>query len=760
MRILVFFLGSLLAYHAFAQDVITANVTDAMFVCGAEHPATDGPCAAPPRVISTPSPAYSEEARKARFEGTVVLSLVVGDDGTPYAIHVAKPLGMGLDEQAILAVRSWKFEPGTYQGKKVPVQISVEVSFHLYSGTEAQAKSEAQAKKELPKAAVTSTQQIENLGASAQTAYNNRNFRLAADLSRQLTELSPRDRNAWNLLGLSLLELHQFDDAIGALKKQIEIDPRSPFAYNNLGRVYGRQLKFDEAVKQFQAQININPDDRYAHANLGMMLRDEKKCPEALPELEKALTLTPNNPGLLVAMGQCNLDLGNKEKGLDDLNRATTMASTAGVWNDAAYYLASHNLELERAKKWAETAISVESAGLQDISVDHLSPAQMGYVRALGMQWDTLGWIYFVSGDAAAAEPYVRAAWQLDTSPDVGSHLAQIDEKLGRRDDAIREYAMALAAESTNPRVHTRPEIISEARDKLVKFAGPKADIPKLIEKGKSDLTAMRTVAVAKTAKASGTADFAILISPPGKVSDVRQLNGDNGLKPMTDALRLAQINLQLPAPQSASIVRRGTLTCVANQAQCKFVTLTASEAFDAARNEQAGPPSAIAKTSPPDPHVYDNPAMQVRISFPDGWRLVSEKPASYTQPAIALFNKVGTMAFFQILQEHLVAPPELYQKIVESAFSQQDDFTHTADEEVKRDGFSGTRWKMSWKTKGVTYQGILEFFSVGDQHYRVLAFAPVEVSTLYSQDFEDMLRSVQFPTLHVSVDDVLKERK
>ena len=134
MRIAVFFLGFLLAYHAFAQDVITANVTDAMFVCGDKHPAKNGPCATPPHVISTPSPAYSEEARKARLEGTVMLSLVVGDDGMPYGIHVAKSLGMGLDEQAISAVRSWKFEPGTYQGKKVPVQISVEVSFHLYSG--------------------------------------------------------------------------------------------------------------------------------------------------------------------------------------------------------------------------------------------------------------------------------------------------------------------------------------------------------------------------------------------------------------------------------------------------------------------------------------------------------------------------------------------------------------------------------------------------------------------------------------------------
>ncbi len=659
-------------------------------------------------------------------------------------------------KQAIAAVKQWKFEPGTYQGKNVPVQISVEVSFHLYSRTEPQAKND-----ELPKAAVTSQQQIENLGASAQAAYNNRNFRLAADLSRQLTQLSPQNRNAWNLLGISLLELNQFDEAIAALKRQIDIDPRSPYAYNNLGRVYWRQLKFDEAVQQFQAQININPDDRYAHANLGSVLRDEKRCPEALPEFEKALTLSPNNPGLLVAMGECNLDLKNGEKGLDDLNRATNMASTAAIWNDAAYDLASHDLELERAKKWAETAIRVESAGLQEISVKPLSPAQMGYVRALGMEWDTLGWIYFVSGDAVSAEPYVRAAWQLDASPIVGSHLAQIDEKLGRRDEAIREYAMALAAENANPRVHTPPETINEARDRLAKLVGTTADLSKLIEGGKSDLTATRTVEIKNQEKIGGSADFAILIAPPGKISDVSQLNGDGALKPMVDAVRQdARVSLQLPSTASSSVVRRGRLNCVADQSQCKLVILTAREALEVSRDEQSGAPVSVAKISLPDPHAYDNPAMGVRISFPDGWRLVSEKPASYSQPALAMFNKVGTMAFFQILEEHVVAPPELYRKIVESVLSQQDDFTHTADEDVKRDGFSGTRWKLSWKTKGVAYQGILEFFTVADQHYRVLAFAPVEVSKLYSQDFEDLLRSVQFPALHMSVDDVLQKEK
>jgi len=85
-----------------------------------------------PRVIYQPDPEYSEEARKAKYQGTCVLWLVVGPDGRPRDIKVARTLGLGLDEKAIEAVKTWKFEPAMKDGKPVAVQINVEVSFRLY----------------------------------------------------------------------------------------------------------------------------------------------------------------------------------------------------------------------------------------------------------------------------------------------------------------------------------------------------------------------------------------------------------------------------------------------------------------------------------------------------------------------------------------------------------------------------------------------------------------------------------------------------
>ncbi len=85
-----------------------------------------------PRPIYAPDPDYSEEARKAKYQGTVVLWVIVGTDGHPRDIRVYRSLGMGLDEKAIERIRTWRFEPAHKGGVPVAVQVNIEVSFRLY----------------------------------------------------------------------------------------------------------------------------------------------------------------------------------------------------------------------------------------------------------------------------------------------------------------------------------------------------------------------------------------------------------------------------------------------------------------------------------------------------------------------------------------------------------------------------------------------------------------------------------------------------
>ena len=85
-----------------------------------------------PRPIYEPDPDYSDAARKAKYQGSVLLWLVVGADGLPHNIRVQRSLGMGLDENAIAAVSTWRFQPATLNGKPVAVEVNVQVSFRLY----------------------------------------------------------------------------------------------------------------------------------------------------------------------------------------------------------------------------------------------------------------------------------------------------------------------------------------------------------------------------------------------------------------------------------------------------------------------------------------------------------------------------------------------------------------------------------------------------------------------------------------------------
>jgi TonB family protein len=85
-----------------------------------------------PKLIYAATPSYSEAARKAKLEGIVILKLVVDEDGNPQNVRVVRPLGMGLDEKAVEAVRRYRFNPALKDGVPVPVEINVEVNFRLY----------------------------------------------------------------------------------------------------------------------------------------------------------------------------------------------------------------------------------------------------------------------------------------------------------------------------------------------------------------------------------------------------------------------------------------------------------------------------------------------------------------------------------------------------------------------------------------------------------------------------------------------------
>jgi TonB family protein len=92
--------------------------------------AVAGPGApASPKAIHTQDAKYTKEAESRHIEGRTLLGVVVDSTGTAINIGILEPLGMGLDEQAVSAVKQWKFRPSTLNGQPVPVRIKVEIDF-------------------------------------------------------------------------------------------------------------------------------------------------------------------------------------------------------------------------------------------------------------------------------------------------------------------------------------------------------------------------------------------------------------------------------------------------------------------------------------------------------------------------------------------------------------------------------------------------------------------------------------------------------
>jgi protein TonB len=84
-----------------------------------------------PTIITRVDPEYTEIARRAKVQGIVIVEAVIDRDGNVTEARILKPLPMGLDQQALAAIRQWKFKPGTLNGQPVPVYYNLTVNFRL-----------------------------------------------------------------------------------------------------------------------------------------------------------------------------------------------------------------------------------------------------------------------------------------------------------------------------------------------------------------------------------------------------------------------------------------------------------------------------------------------------------------------------------------------------------------------------------------------------------------------------------------------------
>jgi tetratricopeptide (TPR) repeat protein len=392
----------------------------------------------------------------------------------------------------------------------------------------------------------------DDLVAAGGAALQNQNYQAAVESYKRAIELEPKNKAAFRGLGAAYVSLQRKDDAVSTFKKLLEINPYDEYAYTGIGYAQIIDHDYDKAADAFRKQVEINPLDSTAQYSLANALVQLRRFPEALPEMEKTASLMPRAPEIQAALGQIYLEVKQNDKAMAAFEKAVEFGANATVWNNVAYELANHDLQLDRAQQYAESAVNDIANQLRNVDVQRLRIDDYRRVNAISSYWDTLGWVYFRRGETGQARKFVESAWLLGPNGEVAYHLGEILEKEGKKDEAIQMYATAASVKRS----------YLPAREKLVSILGDQKKADAAIKKlsGKYDVAV--PLDLGSLSKENGQADFAFVFAPGPKVEGVKFLGGDDKLKTLNDKLALVKYPVEFPDTTPTKLVRRGTVTC------------------------------------------------------------------------------------------------------------------------------------------------------------------------------------------------------
>lgn len=310
--------------------------------------------------------------------------------------------------------------------------------------------------------------------------------------------------------------------------------------------------------------LKAEPGNEVAATNLSTLLMEKKRFLEAAAELEAVAKLNPGSARIQQSLGAALLRAGNREGGMQALQKAISLDSSPATLNNVAYHLAEAKHSLPEALRYAEQAVEAEEKETADLALNELEGQDLARVWRLATYWDTLGWVHFQMGNLEKAEQYLRAAWNLSQSPPVGDHLGRVYDKKGQRITAARYYAMAVAAKGSVP----------EARERVFSILGM-TRASQAIERAREQLGRQRTTRVKPAKAVKGSAEFFLIFGPSGKVEDARYVSGVEGLRGAAVSLRTIRFDLASPPGSTARVLRRGILMCITPKVGCDFVLLT-----------------------------------------------------------------------------------------------------------------------------------------------------------------------------------------
>jgi tetratricopeptide (TPR) repeat protein/transglutaminase-like putative cysteine protease len=412
-------------------------------------------------------------------------------------------------------------------------------------------------------------------------ALKHRDNTRAQELFEKVIAKDPQHPAAHLNLGYALARQNRHADALSEFRKEEEISPNDPQSFRMAAAAANLTGNTDEAIVELRKLLKVHPADATGAAALADLLSRQGKYSEVVEVLEAALKVGPDSPNLQYLLGRAYLKTGEKDKAVSYLQKAAGQQNADPmVLNNVAYALADAKTDLDSARQYAEKALMV----VEERSLDYVKPTdtRLRVTYELALLWDTLGWIYFQSGDTDRAESFVRSAWLLGLHPIVGEHLGEIYEKQGKTKMAAKTYGLAFAAnEAPAPAVRVglgsasatetneQEALNQQLTLRYKKLTGKTPAIRESVRLANGtwtksvidELRQLRTIDFGKRPGLSGSAEFLIVFAP-GKIEAVEQLTGEKSLDILMAKLDAGSVHVEFPAGSGAKILRRAQVSC------------------------------------------------------------------------------------------------------------------------------------------------------------------------------------------------------
>lgn len=396
----------------------------------------------------------------------------------------------------------------------------------------------------------------QELIAEANSKMRDRDWSGARDLLDQVKAKNDKEANLWAMYGfIAEVDSHDNELAKTDFQKELDAHPDNPLAVGALAEVENKTGDASAARKTVGDYLKLHPDNTRMSLYLASLENMAEDYEGALKTLEACAKQNPDDRAVQLQISNELLRLDRKEEAAAAARAVLDGTDDPGMLNDAAYALAESGIGLDAAEDASRKSIAKLEEKSATITTAEANSNAFAQANLLIASWDTLGWILYREGKPEAALPYISATWHASLLAEVGDHLGQIYEAMGRRDDAENVYVLAQAALTKTDTPDVRNHIHESAA--RLRNAGAKAGPANPVDA----LQQARTYKIKKPAGTSGWGTFRLEITTAG-VIESQQMSGEQkiaAVKAEIDAMRFPEL---IPPESKAHLLRSAVVSC------------------------------------------------------------------------------------------------------------------------------------------------------------------------------------------------------